>query len=127
MMQAGHRESGFSLLEVLAAFAILALSLPLLYRAAAGDLETLSAAGERSEAAVLARSLLEEAVAGHPLTELRSSGRTGRYRWEVEIVPFAAATDQGSFRVHRVVVRVHWERGGRSREHRIETLALERT
>jgi len=85
------RAAGFSLLEVLAAFVILALVATALFRLFSGSLSNASAAEEWSRALLLAESQLDLAASAQPLKESsdRGTDSTGNIRWETNIVAYA--------------------------------------
>lgn len=86
---AARRDSrGFTLVEVLVAFAILALSFAALMQAFSGGLRLLSASGARTEALRLAESRLSEAGRSAPLAPGTASGEEGRYRWRLDVTPY---------------------------------------
>ena len=86
-----HRTAGFSLLEVLAAFVILALVATALFRLFSGSLSNASAAEEWSRALLLAESQLDQAASAQPLKETseRGTDSTGNVHWETNIVAYA--------------------------------------
>ena len=81
-MRAHAREAGFSLLEVLVAFVILALVATALFRLFSGALVNAGAADDYSRAAMVAQSALEEASMP-PLRESTKDGTAddGRITW----------------------------------------------
>ena len=91
------RERGFTLVEVLAAFVILSLTLASAYAALTGGLRWERRAAETASAALLARSYLAEAGVSRPLAEgvseeTLADGRTVRIAMRaVEPVPPAGA------------------------------------
>ena len=86
-----HRTAGFSLLEVLAAFVILALVATALFRLFSGSLSNASAAEECSRALLLAESQLDLAASAQPLKESteRGTDSTGALQWETSVVAYA--------------------------------------
>ena len=90
-MSARHHSAGFSLLEVLAAFVILALVATALFRLFSGSLANASAAEEWSRALLLAESQLDLAASTQPLKESTESGNdsTGNIRWETRVVAYS--------------------------------------
>ena len=86
-----HRNAGFSLLEVLAAFVILALVATALFRLFSGSLTNAAAAEDWSRALLLAESQLDLAASTQPLKEAteRGSDSTGRIQWETRVVPYS--------------------------------------
>jgi general secretion pathway protein I len=87
---ARQRNAGFSLLEVLAAFVILALVATALFRLFSGSLQNASAAEEWSRALMIAESQLEVAASALPLKETTERGvdSTGSIQWETRVVPY---------------------------------------
>ena len=90
-MKTRRRAAGFSLLEVLAAFVILALVATALFRLFSGSLANASAAEEWSRALLLAESQLELAASAQPLKESteRGTDSTGSIQWETSVVAYA--------------------------------------
>src|SRR5690348_11501271 len=88
---AGHRArtGGFTLLEVIAAVLLLAITFASLMRVAGSSLTLTARSAERSEAAMWARSLLDSAFVLEPIRVGQSSGRfDDRYRWRLDVRPF---------------------------------------
>jgi len=86
-----NRTAGFSLLEVLAAFVILALVATALFRLFSVSLSNASAAEEWSRALLLAESQLDLAASAQPLKESteRGTDSTGALQWETSVVAYA--------------------------------------
>lgn len=82
---------GFTLLEVLIAFAIAALALSVLARAGMSSLQTLHATARYEEAFTRARSRLAMALHHAALAPTDQQGEDGSdFRWRVLIAPLAA-------------------------------------
>ena len=83
---------GFSLLEVLVAFVILALVGTALFRLFSGSLANVAAADDYSRAVLVAESALAEAAATQPLREGSQSGGAddGRIAWTTRVSPYVA-------------------------------------
>ncbi len=83
-------QRGYSLLEVIVAFALLALALTLLLGSLSGASRQVHAADLRTRAVLHAQSLLALSGVDAPLQEGRQQGQweDGRYRWELQVVPF---------------------------------------
>lgn len=90
---AKRSQAGFSLLEVLAAFVILALVATALFELFGGALRNVSAAEDWSRAVLVAESRLAEAAATRPLREATERGEAddGRIRWESRVLPHEPA------------------------------------
>jgi general secretion pathway protein I len=82
-----RRGRGFSLLEVLVAFVILALVATALFRLFSGALVNASAADDYTRAVLVAESALAEAAAAVPLAESTNSGTAdeGRISWTTRV------------------------------------------
>lgn len=80
---------GFSLLEVLVAFVILALVLGTLMEIFSGGLRNVGLAGEYQRAVLLGQSKLAAVGIESPLAEGESQGEFDpTYRWQISIKPF---------------------------------------
>lgn len=81
------RERGFSLIEVLAAFVILALVATALFRLFSGALQNAAAAEDWSRAVLTAESRLAVAASAQPLLEVEERGeeRDSGIRWESRV------------------------------------------
>ena len=112
-------QRGFSLLEVLAAFVILALVVTALFELFSGALGNASAADEYSRAVLIAESRLAAAASTVPLVEASERGDAddGRVKWETrvraweppDVVPELAKVSEGmTTRLYRVEVDVHF-------------------
>lgn len=81
---------GFSLLEVLVAFVILSLVATAVFRLFSGALGNASAADDYSRAVLVTESVLAEAAAAQPLSEVTQSGTAddGRIAWTTKVAPY---------------------------------------
>ncbi|MDR1076976.1 MAG: prepilin-type N-terminal cleavage/methylation domain-containing protein [Xanthomonadaceae bacterium] len=86
-----RRQRGFTLIEVIVAFALLALALTLLLGAMSGATRQVRTADRASRATLHAESLLASVGVDAPMEEGRKEGRwdDGRYHWVLEITPYA--------------------------------------
>jgi general secretion pathway protein I len=114
-----RRAAGFSLLEVLVAFVILALVATALYRLFAGSLANVGAAEEYSRALLVAESVLAEVGGTKPLRAGERSGRVedGQIDWKASVVPWVPPAvspdvESGSeslpTRLYRIAVEVRF-------------------
>jgi general secretion pathway protein I len=123
-------ERGFTLLEVLVAFAIAAFALAVLYRGALDGLRAARVAGSYEEAVARARSRLAMLGHGIALTPGELAGDDGGgYRWRIRIAPLAAAAAAPrarlpSLELYAVSVAVSWAADGRRREVRLDSERL---
>lgn len=81
------RQRGFSLIEVIVAFVLLATAMGILLAILGGGLAQVRQAGQASEATLHAQSLLAEVGVLEPIRPGSRSGviERGRYRWTLEI------------------------------------------
>lgn len=81
---------GYTLIEVIVAFAILALALTLLLGTLSGAARQVRWADEAGRAALHAQSLLDQVGVGEALQPGHSDGdfEDGRYRWTLDVAPY---------------------------------------
>lgn len=82
-----RRQRGFSLLEVILAFTLLAVALGILMAILGGGLTQVRGAGDATVATLHAQSLLDEVGVLEPIEPGRRGGEfeDGRYRWEMQV------------------------------------------
>jgi general secretion pathway protein I len=131
-----RRARGFSLIEVLAAFVILALVATALFQLFSGALQNASAAEDWSRAVLVAESRLAAAANTLPLLEATERGDddAGRIRWESRVRaweppgvdPELARISEGmTTRLYRVEVDVRFPGlAGRERALSLATVRL---
>jgi general secretion pathway protein I len=83
-----NKQQGFSLLEILMAFSILALSLGILLKIFAGGVNTAVTAEEYTAAVQIAESLMAGTAEGAIATGQQSGLENEKYHWLVEVSPF---------------------------------------
>lgn len=116
MPQTKRHSAGFSLLEMVVAMAILAISLGMMYQAVGGATRNVRSDEKYAYAVELARSLLA-GNAKVPLSGMSSKGITnGDFSWQVNTAPIEMP---GSFQpgaLQDIVVSVSWPDRGSSKE-----------
>lgn len=131
---APRRVRGYTLIEVIVAFAVLGLALTLLLGTLANGTRQVRWSADAGRAALHARSLLDDVGLAVPVEAGRSSGtfEDGRYRWTLEIAPFvdldappaAVGADTAGDALFELSLAVEWGEAG-PREHlRVQTLRL---
>lgn len=129
------REAGFTILEVLAAFVLLAVTLAAILQVFSAGLRDAQLADEYARAVIIARSNLAAYTAAERLEEGMSSGNEQGYAWtlsaaaydELQENPEARPPAEQNLRVRllRVESKVQWQAAdGRSRDVRLATLVL---
>lgn len=115
-------QCGFSLLELLVAFSIMAMSLAALYHAVGTSVRGFSAAERHVKAALLAESLLalHDVV---PAEGVQLTGTQGAdFAWALSSAPAQLSIEHPAWELHRVEVEVCWDDRGRARCFRLATL-----
>ena len=84
------RQAGYTLIEVLVAFVVLALALTFLLGTLSGATRQVRWSADAGRAALHAQSLLAEIGVGEALQPGRDEGELedGRYRWQLEVAPW---------------------------------------
>ena len=127
------RQAGYTLIEVIVAFGVLALGLTLLLGTLSGATRQVRNADLAGRAALHAQSLLDQVGVGEVLQPGRRDGEfeDGRYRWVLDVQPFrdpgapaAAATTPGAPRLLQLELTVQWGDNPRSERLRLQSLRL---
>jgi general secretion pathway protein I len=125
---AGHDEdTGFTLIEVLVALAILAIAFGFVFRALSGGFDRLDRDQKNADALLLAQTTL--ARVGHDIA-LQDGAVDGRtedgFAWRIETVPYGDTQDLPPGRLigHRVEVTIAWNERHQRREVRLTSLLL---
>jgi general secretion pathway protein I len=117
------RRTGFTLVEVLVALAILAIASTLAFRAISGGLSWVDRDADEQHAVLVAQA--EMARVGHdvPIRDGENDGRADRgFSWHMAITGYGAPI--GGVQGHRVTVEVGWNEERRARRIRLETVRL---
>jgi general secretion pathway protein I len=125
--------AGFTLIEIIVAFGILALGLTLLLGTLSGATRQVRQAGDAGRAALHAQTLLaQHASALQRPTSLDGELEDGRYRWRLQATPWQdptpragpVRTDPGAARMLHVQLDVEWAEGGPQERLQVASLRL---
>ena len=125
-------QAGYTLIEIIVAFAILALGLTLLLGTLSGATRQVRQAGDAGRAALHAQSLLDE-FGELPRPGVREGELDGgRYRWQLAVEPWAdpaprsgpVRTDPNAARLLRLQLQVEWGEGGPAQRLQLSSLRL---
>jgi len=117
--------AGFTLVEIIVALAILALSLNVILPTISDALWRTSEAEAQAEAASLARSLLAQAGISVALQNGEAAGRFDNgFRWRLEVTPYGRTDQTMPVRAYKVVAEVFWDDARRERSIALTTLRL---
>ncbi|MDR0249895.1 MAG: type II secretion system GspH family protein [Burkholderiales bacterium] len=125
---------GFSLLEVLVAFVVLALIGTALFRLFGGAMNNAASADAWSRAVQVAQNQLAQAAAVHPLSATSASGRDGDVQWSLRVEPYTPPALEGettqpaeslTYRLYRLQVDVRFPGvAAKDRMFSLETLKI---
>ncbi len=125
-----RRSGGFTLLEVLVAFTVLAISLGVLFEIFSTGMRASRSAEEYTRATLLAESKLAAIGIEGTLEEGETTGEYGDgYAWRVAIRPYRLDEAEAEgvappIEAYEVVVTVAWGQGSRERSVSLTTLRL---
>lgn len=133
---------GFSLLEVLVAFAILGIAIGVLLQIFATGLRSVALSEEYTYAALWAESRLAEIGVTEVLEEGEAAGELSNgYRWRSVVAPYEPPSEETeqeddedaipfvdeSVIPYEITLEVVWGEGGKERSVRLTTLRLQRS
>jgi general secretion pathway protein I len=116
-------QDGFTLIEMLIALTILAITFGFAFRAFSGGTYWLDRDGNEQRAILLARSQLARIGHDIPLVDGETEGRApDGLAWNVVISPYGSAV--GGLLGLQIAVRVGWRDGREERQIQLQTLRL---
>ncbi len=126
-------QRGYTLIEVVVAFALLAFGLTLLLSALTNAVRQVRGASDSGRAALHAQSILDQVGYGEALTPGHRDGTLdeGRYRWAMDVKPYveAAGSSQdaivpGAPQLLELQLSVTWGDGGPRQQLHVDSLRL---
>lgn len=116
-------ERGFTLVEVLVALTILVISLTVLLRIVAINLDRTRQVRDETVAASLLQSLLAQTGTSVPVAVGDSDGVfPGGYGWHLHVEPYGGDAPGSTVSALTVVATISWKDGGRTRSRSLTTL-----
>ena len=127
-----QRSAGFTLLEVMLAFVVFALSFATVLEIMAGSMASVRRAGDDTEVALFAQSIIDLVGTEIPLEEGEFNG-TGmdRFDWQLGIYLYEASedddrtqelADMSGIELYLVELNIDWQTGRRQRQMNFSTI-----
>ena len=128
-MRFSRQQKGFSLIEVLVAFMILAMSLTVLFRIFSGGLRNVALSEDYARAVLVAESQLATVGINEPLEIGVTSGEWNeRFRWERVIETYRPWEQDKELSTpmlpYRVTVSVDWDHAGKTRQVQLSSVRI---
>lgn len=122
-----QRQRGMTLLELLVALAIMAISLGMIYRATGSNARSVGDLGHYQYAIQLAESLMDSRDSVYE-GGWNESGESNGFQWSIQSAPFK--TDVGEAPnippLHEVRIVVNWSDGDKPKSFELSTLRAQR-
>lgn len=121
------KQRGFSLLELLVAFSILAMSLGMLYRVSGNNMRLVASTTQQDQALVLAESLLSSADSV-PESGWADQGNSAGFDWRISTAPYSGGVinEPQAVRLHQVWINIEWPANGQTKRITLSTLLPQR-
>jgi len=128
-MQASRKQHGFSLIEILVAFVILAMSLTVIFRIFSGGLRNVALSEDYALAVLLAESQLSAIGVSEPLEQGVTTGEWDeRFRWQRMVEHYQPWEQDKQLLApllgYLVTVSVDWEHAGHNRQISLSSVRL---
>ena len=131
-MRPAGREGGFTLLELLLAFMVFALSFATVLEILSGSMRNTVRARHFTEAALTAQSIMDQVGVVIPIEDgLQLDGEDGEYRWDLQIYEYQggdneldsiALAELTGIALLQVELHVTWGEGAAEQTRRFSTL-----
>jgi len=125
-------QRGFTLLEVMLAFVVFALSFATVLEIMGGSMRSVRRARDDTEVALIAQSIMEQVGSEIPLEESVLKGmRMDRYQWQLDIYPLVANDDDkrtleladlSGVQLFKIDLDIDWTAGKRQRDQHFSTI-----
>ncbi len=124
---AARRQRGMTLLEILVALAIMAISLGMIYRATGSNARSVGDLDRYQYAVQLAQSIMESRDSVYE-SGWNESGDSNGYQWQVQSAPYKTDVPDAPNvpPLHEVHITVHWSEGDKQRAFDLTTLRAQR-
>lgn len=128
-MTASRQQLGFTLIEVLVAFMILAMSLSVIFRIFSGGLHNVAISEDYAQAMLVAEAQLASAGLDEPLLDGVTAGEWDtRFRWQRVVEPYRPWEQDKALAVplqaYRVTISVDWSDAGQTRQVTLSSVRL---
>ena len=127
-----YRSGGFTLIEVLLAFLVFALSFTVVLEILSGAMRNTTRAKQNTEVALIAQSVMDQVGMDIPLESgVSNRGEFGEYVWELQINSYDPTEDTSRFvdlgeltglELLEIEFIIMWGKGSRERSHRFTTV-----